>query len=402
MRKAIVMAGGQGSRLRPLTLARPKPLVPVANRPVLAHILDWLRGHGFSDVLVTLHYRAEDIRRAVGDGRAFGLKIAYRVEEEPLGTAGSVKLAEDWIGGEPFLIASGDALTDLDLDALRRQHRESGAWLTLGLKRVEDPSAYGVVALDGRGRVTRFQEKPGPGEAFSQLANTGIYCVEPRVLTEVPPGRACDWSREVFPRLLAEGRPLFGQVLDGYWCDVGSMEEYRRGQWDALKGTVRVALPATGVSAGVWFGANARIAPGAVVQGPVLLGADCRIERDAWVLPGSVIGDRTIVRAGACVGGAVLGKGCRIGPGAVVRDSVLDDGVWVGAGGAVAEGAVIGRGCRLAAGVRVGDGQRVEPAQWLDLVAGPIMAESPRPASRPPARRSPRPTGGGTAPVLAP
>ena len=140
MRKAIVMAGGQGSRLRPLTLTRPKPLVPVANRPVMAHILDWLRRHDFSEVLVTLHYRAEDIRRAFGDGRCLGLKITYRVEEEPLGTAGSVKFAEDWVGGEPFLIASGDALTDLDLADLRRRHRESGAWLTLGLKPVEDPS----------------------------------------------------------------------------------------------------------------------------------------------------------------------------------------------------------------------------------------------------------------------
>src|SRR5215212_7987463 len=177
MRKAIVMAGGQGSRLRPLTLTRPKPMVPVANRPVMAHILDWLRSHGFSEVLVTLHYRADDIRRAFGDGRSLGLKITYRVEDEPLGTAGSVKFAQDWIANEPFLIASGDALTDLDLAPLLQRHRDTGAWLTLGLKHVEDPSQYGVVATAEQGRVTRFQEKPGAGRAFSNLANTGIYCV---------------------------------------------------------------------------------------------------------------------------------------------------------------------------------------------------------------------------------
>src|SRR5258707_1224958 len=142
MRKAIVMAGGQGSRLRPLTLTRPKPMVPVANRPVMAHILEWLRGHGFTDVLVTLHYMAEDIRSAFGHGRSLGLKISYSVEDKPLGTAGSVKFAEEWIANDPFLIASGDALTDLDLNALMERHRETGAWLTLGLKPVADPSQY--------------------------------------------------------------------------------------------------------------------------------------------------------------------------------------------------------------------------------------------------------------------
>lgn len=215
MRKAIVMAGGRGSRLRPLTLTRPKPLVPVANRPVMAHILEWLRDHGFSEVLVTLHYRAADVCRAIGDGRSFGLKITYQVEEEPVGTAGSVKLAESWIANEPFLVASGDALTDVNLIRFIQRHRETGAWLTLGLKHVQDPSQYGVVELDGRGRVLRFQEKPGIGRAFSHLANTGIYCVEPEVLERVPRGQACDWSRDVFPQLLAEGLPLFGHAATG-------------------------------------------------------------------------------------------------------------------------------------------------------------------------------------------
>jgi mannose-1-phosphate guanylyltransferase/phosphomannomutase len=381
MRKAIVMAGGQGSRLRPLTLTRPKPLVPVANRPVLAHILDWLRGHGISEVLLTLYYRADDIRRALGDGRSFGLKLTYRVEEEPLGTAGSVKFAQDWIGGDPFLIASGDALTDLDLTTLLRGHRESGAWLTLGLKTVEDPSQYGVVEVDKRGRVTRFQEKPGHGRAFSKLANTGIYCVEPQVLDRIPTGTKYDWSRDVFPQMLAEGLPLYGQTLDGYWCDIGSLNDYRRGQRDALDGAVRVGLPGTVVRPGIWMGPNVRIAPGAVIEGPVLLGAGCKIERDALVLPGSVIGDRTVVRAGACVWNAVLGAECEVGPSAVVRDCVLGEETRVGAACSVSEGAVIGRGCRLTAAMRVGEGQRVEPDQVLSgaqTAPGQPASEFPR------------------------
>jgi len=365
MRKAIVMAGGQGSRLRPLTLTRPKPMVPVANRPVMAHILDWLRSHGFSEVLVTLHYRADDIRRAFGDGRSLGLKITYRVEDVPLGTAGSVKFAQDWIANEPFLIASGDALTDLDLAPLLQRHRDTGAWLALGLKNVEDPSQYGVVATAEQGRVTRFQEKPGAGRAFSTLANTGIYCVEPQVLERVPKGQAYDWSRDVFPQMLAEGLPLYGHALDGYWCDIGSMNDYRRGQRDALDGTVRLGLPGTVVRPGIWMGPNVRIAPGAVVEGPVLLGAGCRIERDALVLPGSVLGDRTVVRAGACVWNAVLGAECEVGASAVVRDCVIGEETRVGATCSVSEGAVIGRGCRLTAAMRIGEGQRVEPDQVL-------------------------------------
>jgi len=382
MRKAIVMAGGQGSRLRPLTLTRPKPMVPVANRPVMAHILDWLRGHGFTDVLVTLHYLADDIRRAFGDGRAHGLKITYRVEDQPLGTAGSVKFAEDWIDNDPFLIASGDALTDLNLAALLQRHRETGAWLTLGLKPVIDPSEYGVVELDGRGRVARFQEKPGPGRAFSNLANTGIYCVEPQVLQRVPRGQKYDWSRDVFPQLLSEGLPLFGHSLDGYWCDIGSMNDYRRGQRDALEGAVQVELPGTAVRPGVWLGPNTKIAPGAVIEGPALIGAGCRIEKDAIVLPGSVLGERTVVRAGACVWNAVLGADCEVGLGAVVRDCVVGEETRIGAGCDVSDGAVIGRGCRLTARVRISGGERVEPDQVLTGAPASrrIADEFPRPA----------------------
>jgi len=330
MRKAIVMAGGQGSRLWPLTLFRPKPLVPIANRPVLAYILEWLRRHGLAEVLVTLHYRAGDIPGALGDGRSYGLRLSYRVEEAPLGTAGSVRAAADWIGEEPFLVVSGDVLTDLDLAALCRQHQETGSWLTLGLQRVADPSEYGVVELDEPGRVVRFQEKPGRGQARSHLANTGIYAVAPEALAHVPQGEPSDWSRDIFPRFLAERRPLFGSLLDGYWCDIGSVGPYCAAQREALKGGVQVALPGRARRPGVWVGQGSRLARGAVLTGPALLGAGCRIEGGARILPGSVLGDRVIVRGGAQIAGATIGAGCEVGAGAVVRDCVLDEEVSVG------------------------------------------------------------------------
>jgi mannose-1-phosphate guanylyltransferase / phosphomannomutase len=381
MRKAIVMAGGQGSRLRPLTLSRPKPMMPVANRPVLAHILDWLRSHGFSEVLMTLHYRADDIQRAFGSGRSLGLKITYRVEDTPLGTAGAVKAAEDWIANEPFLIASGDALTDVDLSGLRRRHEEAGAWLTLGLKWIPEPAAYGVVELDARGAVTRFQEKPGPGRAFSHLANTGIYCVEPQVLQWIPPERTYDWSRDVFPKLLAEGRPLYGEGLDGYWCDIGSIDDYRRGQWDALTGAVRVSLPGRAVRPGVWCGRGVRLAPESMIEGPVLLGAGCRIERGARVMAGSVLGERAIVRSGACIRNAALGAGCEVGPRALVEDCVIGEGTVIGAGSSIREGAVVGGACTVPEGTRLAAGQRWEPEMVL-LEASRIAAGAPDPLRR--------------------
>jgi mannose-1-phosphate guanylyltransferase/phosphomannomutase len=370
------MAGGQGTRLWPLTLTRPKPLIPVMNRPVMAHILDWLRVQGFAEVLVTLHYRSHDIRRAFGNGQSFGVRITYSVEEEPLGTAGSVRLAGDWLDGEPFLIVSGDALTDVDLTALMGQHRQSGAWLTLGLKQVADPSLYGVVRLDGQGRVLRFEEKPEPGTAFSHLANTGIYCVEPRVLECVPRGQPCDWSRDVFPLLMAEGLPLFGHVLNGYWRDIGCIHEYCRGQQDALKGDVCVSLPADETWPRVWAGPDVWVAPGAVVEGPVLLGAGCRIERDALVLPGSILGEQTVVGRGACVWNAILGAGCHIGPDALVCDSVLDEAVHVGAGSSVSTGVVVGHGCYLPPGTFLEGSQRRRDGGHL------VVAKTAQPAHR--------------------
>jgi mannose-1-phosphate guanylyltransferase/phosphomannomutase len=336
-------------------------MVSVANRPLMAYLLEWLRNHDVSQVLVTLHYRAGDIREAFGDGHAFGLEITYLVEETPLGTAGAVKAAEDWIDGEPFLVVSGDVLTDLDLSALCRQHGETGAWLTLGLKHVPDPTGYGVVELDTSGRVVRFQEKPGAGQAWSDLANTGIYDVEPRVLERIPGQRPYDWSRQVFPDLLKRGLPVYGYVLDGYWSDLGTISSYRRGQRDALDGRIHLTLPGEMLGPHVWVGKDARIAPGAILEGTVLVGAGSHIEPKARVLAGSVIGERSVIRAGAVIQGATIGSGCEIGPDAVLQDCVLDEAVTVGADCRVSEGAIIGCGCRLASGVRLDPGQRVDP-----------------------------------------
>lgn len=223
MVKAIIMAGGEGSRLRPLTCGRPKPMVPVLNKPIMTHIINLLKEHGFYDIGVTLQYQPQAIRDYFGNGSEYGVNLQYFVEETPLGTAGSVKNAAGFLD-ETFVVISGDALTDLDLSRALEFHREQGALATLVLTRVDCPLEYGVVITEKDGKITRFLEKPGWGEVFSDTVNTGIYVLEPDVLDYFAPGRMFDFSKDLFPLLLREKKPLFGLVLSGYWCDIGILK----------------------------------------------------------------------------------------------------------------------------------------------------------------------------------
>jgi mannose-1-phosphate guanylyltransferase/phosphomannomutase len=222
--QAVVMAGGEGSRLRPLTINRPKPMVPVVHRQVLGHILELLRRYNFSQAIATLQYRAEDIQTYFGDGAQVGIPLSYSVEPHPLGTAGSVKYAEKFLArDEPFLIISGDALTDFDLNAIVAFHKRVGAAVTLTLYRVPNPLEYGVIIVNNEGRIERFLEKPSWGEVISDTVNTGIYVVSPEVLDEIEPDVPVDFSKDLFPRLMKKGAPLYGYIAEGYWCDIGNI-----------------------------------------------------------------------------------------------------------------------------------------------------------------------------------
>ncbi|HEX5798530.1 MAG TPA: nucleotidyltransferase family protein, partial [Gaiellaceae bacterium] len=225
--KAVVMAGGEGTRLRPLTSNQPKPMVPIVGKPCMEHILELLAQHGFDEVVVTLAFLPQAIRSYFGTGEALGLSIEYSVEEMPLGTAGSVGLARDAFD-ETFLVISGDALCDVDLGELVRVHREKGAAVTIGLKSVENPLEFGIVVTDDEGRIERFLEKPSWGQVFSDTINTGIYVLEPEVLRHVPTEGTYDFSKQLFPLLLEMGRPLYGHVLEGYWQDIGNLDQFRQ------------------------------------------------------------------------------------------------------------------------------------------------------------------------------
>jgi mannose-1-phosphate guanylyltransferase/phosphomannomutase len=240
--KAVVMAGGEGTRLRPLTSNQPKPMVPIVGKPCMEHIVELLGKHGFEDIVVTLAFMPQAIRGYFGAGETQGVSIRYSVEETPAGTAGSVKLAEDALD-EPFLVISGDALCDIDLGALVRFHREKEALVTIGLKSVDNPLEFGIVVTDDEGRVERFLEKPSWGQVFTDTINTGIYVLDPEVLRHIPTDRPYDFSKELFPLLLEMGRPLYGFVADGYWQDIGNLDQYRQANFDALDENVKLEVP---------------------------------------------------------------------------------------------------------------------------------------------------------------
>jgi mannose-1-phosphate guanylyltransferase / phosphomannomutase len=340
--KAVVMAGGEGTRLRPLTSNQPKPMVQIAGKPCMEHILDLLRTHGFQDVIVTVAFLPQAIRSYFGAGDALGIDVSYSVEESPLGTAGSVRLAADQLD-EPFLVISGDALCDVDLTQLCKFHHEKNAAVTIGLVSVDNPLEFGIVVTDEEGRVERFLEKPSWGQVFSDTINTGIYVLDPEVLRHVPADRPFDFSKELFPLLLDMGRPLYGYVMDGYWQDIGNLDQYRQANYDALDGKVRLDIPGIQLRGNIWIGDGVDLADLDQIEGPAFIGANSRIAREAVIGPHTVLGANVTLRERART-----------------ERSIVDSGTHVGRS-VIVEGAIVGRSCdlrahaRLHQGVAIGD-----------------------------------------------
>jgi mannose-1-phosphate guanylyltransferase len=342
--QALVLVGGEGTRLRPLTSTMPKPVVPLVDRPFIVYQLQWLRSHGVDEVVLACGFLPDEMKAVVGDGSEFGVKLTYLVEPHPLGTGGALKYAEDLLQNR-FLMLNGDTLTDIDLTAQIAQHDASGARATLALVPVEDPSAYGLVPLNDDRSVREFLEKPGPDEVIdTNLINAGAYVLEKSILAEMAPaGTNVSIERDVFPKLVGHG--LYGYVASGYWLDIGTPERYLRGTYDILERNVSTEVGASITAADGKFITDSKV-EGRVVA-PSVVGAGCEIA------------------AGAIVGGrAVLGRDVKIGEDARVRNSVLLDGVSIGAhstvaGSVLAAGVVIGEHCHIEDGVVLGSGVRI-------------------------------------------
>lgn len=365
MVQAIIMAGGEGSRLRPLTCDRPKPMVPVLNRPVMEYAVELLKKHGIVDIGVTLQYLPEEIINHFREGSGHEVNIHYFIEEEPLGTAGSVKNAEKFIK-DTFIVVSGDALTDFNLTEALEFHRAKKSLATLVLTPVQVPLEYGVVITEKTGEIRQFLEKPGWGELFSDTVNTGIYIMEPEILSLIPQGVKYDFSKDLFPFLLKEHMPLFGLSLKGYWCDIGNHKQYQEAHYDALNGKVEVQVNGDVLKEKVFFGRNCRIDQTVVINGPVLIGSNCSIGKDVVLGPYAVIGDNCMIDNGATLKRAVIWNGTYIGKYAEVRGAVLCNRVTIHDRAMIFEGAAVGDGSIIEEDARIRPETRVWPYKTIE------------------------------------
>lgn len=326
--KAMVLAAGVGSRLDPLTSQLPKPLAPVANRPVMEHILRLLKTHGFEDVVSNLHYLPEQIKQYFGDGSSLGMNIDFRFEPELSGDAGGVRACRNFFGQETFIVLMGDLLTDADISRVYAEHKRKGALATIGAKQVEDVSQFGVIVTDESGFITGFQEKPKQEEALSNLASTGIYILEPQIFDYMPKTGTYGFGRQLFPSLVEKGLPVLSVDLQSYWSDIGTINQYRQSNFDALEGAVKVqhfAEPhelgyiasdariegALAVDGLLMLGRNSRIAAGVRIKGRVIIGDNCRIERNAH-LEDTIVWSKSVVEENASLKDCIVGSGCLV------------------------------------------------------------------------------------------
>ncbi len=371
--KAVIMAGGEGTRLRPLTSNAPKPMLPLVNRPMMEHVIDLLKRHDITEIVVTVAFMANAIETYFGDGSEFGVSITYAREESPLGTAGSVRNAADQLT-ERFLVISGDVLTDVDLGQIIAFHEANGALATIGLAHVDNPLEFGIVITTEDGRIERFLEKPTWGQVFSDAINTGIFVLEPEVFDWIAPDRQVDFSGEVFPALLDAGKPLYGCVTEGYWEDVGTLEAYLAAHQDILDGKVTVTVGGFDIGGGIWMGEGADVHPDAVIEGPAVIGDNCRLEGGARVGPYAVLGLSTRVRADAAVERTVVHDNTYIGSGVRLRGTLVGRSCDLRSGARCDEGVVLGDQCFVGEDAVLASGVKVYPFKTIE--SGAIVNDS--------------------------
>lgn len=345
--KAMILAAGVGSRLDPLTRNLPKPMVPIVNRPVIEHIIDLLKQHHFTDIMINLHYLGDTIEQYLGDGRRFGVKISYSKEDELWGDAGSVKRCEKFFAqnGDPFLVIGGDDISDKDLTKMVNFHKKEKALVTIGLSLVDDPSEYGIVLMNEKSRITRFLEKPKGEVIFSNTANTGVYVFDPQIFDYIPRGTFYGFGHNLFPRLLEQKKPLYGHLTSSYWRDIGNLRVYRQTNIDVLAGRVALQVPMKERKKYQWLGENVEIDPTAEIDYPVAIGDNVRIEAGVQIMENTVIG-----------------SGCVVEIGARLKETVLWDGAVVQRGTQL-ERCVVGTNCHVKSNAAVFDGVIVDPVR---------------------------------------
>jgi mannose-1-phosphate guanylyltransferase/phosphomannomutase len=380
MTRAIIMAGGEGTRLRPLTCIRAKPMVPVINRPAIEHSIRLLRNHGITDIVLSIYALPENFQNYFGDGSELGVRISYSVEEKPLGTAGGVKKA---LGDttETSIILSGDGIIDFDITNMLAYHREKKSALTIILKRTKKPTDYGIVITDSDGRIEKFLEKPSWSEVFTDTVNTGMYIIEPSHITRyIPEDEKFDFSVDLFPLLRKKKIPMYGFITEDYWCDVGNLAMYSNVHKDILDGKVKIDIPGKKIAHDIWVGRDVEIDPDAKIKGPIIIGNFARIKKGAEVSEYSVIGDNCLIEENASVKksvifhNTVIGRKCELRGAVVGKRCVLGEGVSIYEDAVVADDCTIGSGAVIQAGIRVWPDKSIE--QWTRISADLIWGET--------------------------
>ena len=349
--KAVILVGGEGTRLKPLTCHTPKAIVPILNRPFLQHMLLYLKGHGITDVILAMGYLPDPIQQCLGDGARLGVKLTYLVEKSPLGTAGAVKNAESLLD-DTFLVFNGDVLTDIDLTRMLERHRAVKPQASIALTPVDNPTIYGVVETDADGHVLRFVEKPSWDKVTTNMINAGIYILEPEVLSLIPSGARFMFEHNVFPALLAKGERMLAYPSSDYWIDIGTPEKYLKVNHDLLKRWGKEVRKE----------GKSQIAPGAVIEGPVLIGQGCRIDDAVRIIGPAVLGPRCQIARGVKIEGAVVWGGSQIAEGSVLKDCVVGSCACVGSNCRIPEECVLGDNVTVPGGSKLDKGARIPPA----------------------------------------
>ena len=358
--KAVILVGGEGTRLRPLTFSIPKAMVPIANRPFLAHMIDYLKAHGIDDVVLAMGYLPDPIQSHFGDGGSFDVRLTYIIEDSPLGTAGAVKNVAEHIDGT-FFVFNGDTFTDIDLTKMLELHRNKHSKVTIALTPVEDPTVYGVVETDNGGRVQRFVEKPSRNAVTTNMVNAGAYVIEPEVLDLIPQGEYFMFEHGVFPELLNRGDAIYGYKSDDYWIDIGTPQKYLKVNHDLLLGKASGSIAGELIGERIWVGRGSEIHPQAILEGPVVIGRNCVVGSDSRVKGPTAIGPGCIVGMDSSIEGAVIWNGIRIGTRVSLKECIIAEDVTIGDGSQIMEGCVLGHDVMVQDGARLAPGTEVWP-----------------------------------------
>lgn len=367
--KAVILVGGKGTRIRPLTYKNPKPMLPLINRPFMHNFISWLRSHGLEDIILSTCYLPDIFVEYFGDGSKVGVKLTCVREDPPLGTCGAVKNVEKYLGNDAFMVFNGDILTSLNLKDMISFHKQKKADITISLTPVEDPTSYGLVPIDSKGRVREFLEKPSPEEITTNLINAGTYIIEPRVMELAPEGENYSFERGLFPKALKMGYKIYGFVSNAYWLDVGTPEKYLMAHHDILDRKVDFNIPYKEVFQNIYIGKGAKYSKDNFASGPVVIGEKTVMEKDVKILPLTVIGKNCHISSGTEISSSVIFDGCKIGKNCHIKESIIAGNVKIGENvriedvSVVGDGSVIEKDNILRNGIRINTGSKIAPGQ---------------------------------------